>query len=614
MKKILPYLVVLFVLLNYTAASQNQFQVTSFIARHVATNFLKAANPEYISNPPQISQVIPIIEKRDTLLFEVMFATGEYVIVAGHASSHPILYYQGTTDGAPISQDYKSFSLAQLRYFEKMLCEQRYYFENGTRADSMWIYYFVPHLTYPVRKIGPLLKTQWNQDYGQNCTDCQNGYNKYMPYADGECSDCDPGNYPTGCSVTAFGQVMNYWKYPPIRIDREQIDWCNMPQYIYCNESDTSTDSEVEAVARLMKILGDELNVHYGYIVLNSDILYSILGLVYDINRCFGFLDPANALSDMKSKFGYYNGALVYRRFGHEDLWADVIRYELELGRPVIYWAVDGDSLEAHTFVCDGYDSINDLFHFNWGHGDAGSWCHIDIIREGASQWTLNEHIIVGLQPQTQVDFCDIALLLDVFYEAFYSISSNMPYLPYNIVPQTMASLTSASANSDSYWRTIPSGAITSYRAHNEIVLQDGFEAERGSDFTAEIVPCPNCEENTIHPIHPIFDSLWPTRDSSDILDNTAENAEQYGHMNTSTISLTDIFPNPTSGELTVMTDGMAQSIIIYNTSGYPVGGWDLLALTDGWLTIDVTTLPAGPYIITVSTASGNTAARFVKK
>ena len=113
----------------------------------------------------------------------------------------------------------------------KILPLEAVYAANTYLEYSMWIYYFVPHLTYPVRKIGPLLKTQWNQRKGKKCTDCQNGYNKYMPYADGECSDCDPGNYPTGCSVTAFGQVMNYWKYPIfVGNAEEQFDWFNMPQ------------------------------------------------------------------------------------------------------------------------------------------------------------------------------------------------------------------------------------------------------------------------------------------------------------------------------------------------------------------------------------------------
>ena len=75
------------------------------------------------------------------------------------------------------------------------------------------------------------------------------------------------------------------------------------------------------------------------------------------------------------------------------------------------------------------------------------------------------------------------------------------------------------------------------------------------------------------------------------------------------------LHPNPTSGELTVTAEGDVQAIVIYNAMGQPVGGWNMLSMAGGRITLDVSPLPDGTYLLTVRTIDGKTrTGKFVKQ
>ena len=60
---------------------------------------------------------------------------------------------------------------------------------------------------------------------------------------------------------------------------------------------------------------------------------------------------------------------MVYRTMSSlnsDSLWIDMLKQELDLGRPIPYRGTMDEENAAHAFVCDGYDE-NDFFHFNWG-------------------------------------------------------------------------------------------------------------------------------------------------------------------------------------------------------------------------------------------------------
>ena len=280
---------------------------------------------------------------------------------------------------------------------------------------------------------------------------------------------------------------------------------------------------------------------------------------------------------------------------------------------------------KCHAFVCDGYRG--DEFYINWGWNEScNGYYRLDsLYPDDEYHYTHSFEAIFDIYPQEETNVCDYSLPLELFYIPYYILNSSGSWdyndygslpntlpRPYEITPQTMATLVSAHSSTRSDFRTIPSGDTAVYRAHQEIILQDGFEAEWGSDFTAEIVPCPACDTHFL-PIHPIFDSLFPPRQTStDSLSGTADAA--YSHLEDYDLTRAEIYPNPTTGELTVGTDGEAETIVIYNAMGSPVGGWNITVLNGRQLTLDVSPLPRGTYIIAVRTPGGTSAERFVKQ
>ena len=167
-----------------------------------------------------------------------------------------------------------------------------------------------------------------------------------------------------------------------------------------------------------------------------------------------------------------------------------------------------------------------------------------------------------------------------------------------------MAYLYSADPTDSYNNRTIPDGATATYQAHVEVNLRDGFRVERGADFTARIVPCPNCDNRETE-----------SPETTETPDNAAPPETASGHPLPATDyqpTATDLYPNPTDGEVTVGVDGEVQSIIIYNMMGRPVGGWNIRSLASDQIVLDVSPLPAGTYILRVQTPMGTSAKRLV--
>ncbi|MBR1549379.1 MAG: T9SS type A sorting domain-containing protein, partial [Bacteroidales bacterium] len=69
-----------------------------------------------------------------------------------------------------------------------------------------------------------------------------------------------------------------------------------------------------------------------------------------------------------------------------------------------------------------------------------------------------------------------------------------------------------------------------------------------------------------------------------------------------------------TDGPLTLATDGMAQAVFVYTLSGNPVGGWRMNALTETSLSLDVSALAPGVYLLSVTTPNATTTAKFIRR
>lgn len=203
---------------------------------------------------------------------------------------------------------------------------------------------------------------------------------------------------------------------------------------------------------------------------------------------------------------------------------------------------------------------------------------------------------------------CDATLNLGDFYSANPTLLHD--YDIFDITPQTLASLISASASSPAEWRTIPAGGVAEYVAHEEVILEDGFEAEWGSEFEARIEPCAKCDgtrgEAYAHGLAAHTEADQPN-------DTAAERSYSMAAPDAQ-LPQAELYPNPTDGPLFMPTDGMATAVLVYDLMGRPVGGWHLSALTETGVDLDVSALRPGAYLLAVQTEAGTKTARFVRK
>ena len=112
------------------------------------------------------------------------------------------------------------------------------------------------------------------------------------------------------------------------------------------NNLNSSTPSnQILAIAKLLYHCGVSIEMWYGN------------------QGSMGFhTDIANAL---ETYFGYDECLTVWQS-NYSGSWADLLKSDLDLGRPIIYCAYASEG--GHEFVCDGYNS-SDYFHFNMGWG-----------------------------------------------------------------------------------------------------------------------------------------------------------------------------------------------------------------------------------------------------
>ena len=205
------------------------------------------------------------------------------------------------------------------------------------------------------RTVGPLCSSVWHQTqlYNDQCPADLEGYN---------------GHVKVGCVANAMGQLMRYWQWPKTGVGSHSYFCYGYGSTSYgtlsanFGEADyryelmpdfldyTSPQAEVDAVALLEYHAGVSVEMDYGP---NASGAMSSMVV------------PA-----MQQYFRYSsNAGFVDRDYYTDQQWIDLLKNEIDNGRPMYYSAYsytkDG-TRGGHAFVCDGYDD-NDFFHFNWG-------------------------------------------------------------------------------------------------------------------------------------------------------------------------------------------------------------------------------------------------------
>ena len=564
-----------FILVSVQVASYCQ-QVTEEEAIEVAIKELKH---KYSKDNIKPINVYYHERNGNILLYEIQSDVGEGVLVSGNYGCIPILAtieYEETS----ILSSYDSLPCGlqfMLDWYEEQI---EYAFNDPLNAAT--------HKTWLEKRrtpiagaksnsyVLPLLSSQWGQWRSNDRNDLY-AYNYHIQAPlSGDCP-----HSLVGCVPVAMGQLMYFYKHPVLmETYSTQFDWCNMS-----NTLDTIVPTYYlnrEAISSFLAECANQTVIVYGCNNTTSTLINALMALtgVFKYNKC---------------------ASLEFQDNHSDSWWFDAVVGQLDHGCPVLYaGATNMVGKDGHAFVCDGYNQQG-RFHFNWGWTGSFNnvYCELshiyaDSINNPFDHWLC---AIFDAYPETGYsELCQATLYLQDYYSVFYGESGNINYLPYLIAPRGMNTLISASSASPAAWRTIPAGATATYQAHEEIVLQDGFTVEAGAEFTAEIVPCPNCESSRGGTGSADGTEGEEYREITVPASRAAEQTQQ---------PVADLYPNPTSGEVTVGVEGEVQSIVILNVMGQPVGGWGLRAMSPGSVTLDVSPLPAGTYLVRIHTPLG---------
>jgi hypothetical protein len=151
-----------------------------------------------------------------------------------------------------------------------------------------------------------------------------------------------------------------------------------MPRFDWDNMTDTkpTTTKGKNAAAVLMEYVGRAVKADYCY----NATATPMRNVAPALKEYFGMGD-ARRLQNMS------NAALK-----------EAIIAELKRGVPVIMCGSGNN--ECHCFVCDGYRSSDDMFHFNWGFdGDGDGWFKLTALNPSTYDFSNSKNAIVGLTP-----------------------------------------------------------------------------------------------------------------------------------------------------------------------------------------------------------------------
>lgn len=308
----------------------------------VASNFWSVISAE----PIEEMQIVRQTGFRQFYIFDINQGNG-FVIVAADDVAYPVLGYSTNAPAGDLGPETR-FWLDQ--YAEEIDALAASTVEvDPTVADYVqesWNELLQGTWQQPktATTVAQMLTTRWNQS----------------PYYNALC----PSGTPVGCVATAMAQVMKYWNHPVVGsgshsyyendygtlsadFGNTTYDWDNMPNRL----NSGSTSVQINAVATLCYHLGVAIEMNYSPEGSGAQVLGS---------------GPCSQTA-LEEYFGYKSTLSGVSKYSYTDAeWVEMLKEELEDGRPVLYAGYDNSA--GHAFVFDGYDA-NSRFHINWGWG-----------------------------------------------------------------------------------------------------------------------------------------------------------------------------------------------------------------------------------------------------
>jgi hypothetical protein len=335
-----------------------------------------------------------------------------YIIVAGDDTVIPILGY--SDHGNFISNNMPS---ALEKWLEGYKNEIIYVINNDVKATEdikkQWNLEFTnknSNSKMSTNSVLPLLGTiKWDQF---------NGSNQQSPLYNNLCP-LDPQfnvRTVTGCVATAMAQIMKFWNYPATgssfhsyptqkygtlsaNFGNTTYQWSLMPDQL----TTSSTTAQKNAVATLMFHCGVSVDMDYG------------VALPPPNDGGSGAAGAIKVQPALVNYFGFQNATISSRSSFSETNWINLLKSELNAGRPMYYEGAGGGS--GHAFVCDGYDT-NNMFNFNWGwSGGYDGFFLVNALNPqgtgtggGSGTYNSNQKIVKGIQPPASAINYNLAL------------------------------------------------------------------------------------------------------------------------------------------------------------------------------------------------------------
>lgn len=493
-----------------------------------------------------------------------------FLIVSGDDATRPVLGFSFDSEFDP------NFIPPNVEYWLNYYKEQiRYVRENNIQATAVTAKEWAKVLsggydftTSTLDAVSPLTRTKWNQaPY----------YNDFCPY-----DDSRQARTVAGCVAIAMAQVMKYWNYPALgkgshsynhyklgtisaSFEEMEINWKSFPNQLH---------SRNEELAYTIFLIGVSVEMRYGVDASGAFVISKS--------------SPKTHCSEyaMKTYWKYDPNLIVgIRKSDTTDAgWANIIKSELNSGRPLIYTGSGEEG--GHAWVCDGYREDN-YFSMNWGWGGVYNGYYslsalspgTGGIGSGSGTFNENQELLFGMQPikenssiitisgNAQFDQSPVGIKVQ---RTFYV--NNLGSKPFTItsatVPQSFELATQLPI-------TVAPGSSA------ELLIN--FTPKYATSYSGELVLTTNAD-----------------------FGNNTINLRGTGIANTSVADENvnfDVYPNPASDNIFVSTDAAVSTIEIVDLLGNILVSQNA---TKPNQSIDVSNLPAGVYSLRVTTNKGN--------
>ncbi len=559
-----------------------------------------------------------------------------FVIVSADDCMQPVLGYSFTNDFCEADD-----MSPELRFWLDGYQQEIDYFRaNGAKSSEQTLLEWqslmdgnaVTSTGTKANSVGPLLTTNWGQSapYNANC-----------PVAD----DSLGYHVQTGCVATAMAMIMKYYNHPyrgtgyhayypegfglcEANFGNTVYDYDNMPDSI----GSYSDSVQIDAVAKLMYHCGVAVEMMYG--------LYGSAAYISP-KHC---LYRANALNAMIDYFGYsFNAQVLYRDDFSNSAWVDILKLQLNASHPIIYVGCNMTMTSSHCFVCDGYDE-QDFFHINWGwKGLSNGFYSLDNL----PFYGYHQQIIFDLVPHGEDD--SLSVIRHFPYTMDFENSPNGWFATderndnhswginnlsaYGWGNNNVAVILAKNYANHDNPNAIDTVAETLYTpaivtaGHYIISWQDRTRKPATTEYYALLA------NGTMIAERSEVDTLWAERQASFdvnegdtvhlafyyygiseisdgiIIDNVVisrQDSVGVGSVKTDDLRL---YPNPTTGMVTLQSDARVERIDIVDISGRV-----LRSINTPSTQFDISGLPQGVYFVKITTLEGICVRKVVKR